>query len=1345
LEELHPTPSWAIDELESTARGVRLNAVTILAQASSADASDTPELTKRLQSQKPPTRYWACAALAAIGPGAQAAVPGLKRLLSDPEPAIRLQAAEAIYRIAPGASPLSSRMIGLLHLPDTITRRRNLYVAGLLPEWLPLVDNKRELVARLSRELIVEARITRPGSPGFREAQVRYDRHRAAIQVLGCIGPEAHAAVPVLIDALINSRGGDHEIFQRALSSIGRPAVAPLIERSRAVDSAAKRSWIWSVLGQMGADMLPDLEPYWQDPDPRVRHGIVTIAEFMRPTATRAIPNLIRALRDPDAEVRRTATISFSEMGSAAVPAVPALIAALSDSDSLVPYYALVSLEGMGKFAKDAVPALARELKDGRKANRQQLVKALGAIGPAAADAMPALIDVFATSDDDTRAQILRAIARIGTEAKLERSVLSESLKAPNWNLQLQAALLLNRLEPENQQARNTLQSLLTTADDKLHSEIFRALPFFPKEFAGVLVRRSASKAHEPIGVDHYSVERLGPDAAAILPDLVWLVRHSHDSRGPAAEAVQALVGIGEPALPTLEQLARDDDAQVRLSVAWALAKLGDKPLALKVLVDAAGHERRHVREQAAYNLSTLASDDATVRSELVKLLDHSDPHVRASAGLALVCLSPAVRDQQIGALSKAVSDPDRDVRFTVVQRLVDVNTVDPRLFPLVATALRDLDATIRAHVVQHLDWVAYDAAILAPLINELTVDPDSEVAQQASSFFRSCSVPRSMLPEPVLLKNPAGKQDALLPIADIKGPPGPPDPLNPAFGDKRFSEWLADLQMGDGDQRAAAAQALHGMFNYNDHTMCCIGPCPPRGKVGIADVPQAIPILVRALSDREADVRSAAAGALSLCGPFAAPAIEPLQKLLADRQCRLAAVNALGELRSTAKAAAEAIRPLLDDDDQRLRIAAAKALWQVSADPQAVRSLGTEFEKLAVSDPTGYGHVQVDIAYYFYNEIGAEAAPLAPMMIKFLRSGSYSTASAAARVLAAIGPSAKEATPALIELIDKPHINREALLALASLGPSAKDAVPVLVRLYHQSVKEPANPRPALDGEERQRMVIALGQIKEPQDEVISLLIEALGDRSRFVRAAACQMLVHFGSKAAPAVPALGRMVREDKLGFGGNDGFVACMTLAELGPVAEHAVPDLIGFIDKPNGNRAIDALGRIGPAAQAAVPALKKKLDVPHLAIPAAVALWRIGERETGLHALEEKTDAGDYQAVGAMADLGPETHEAATWLHQAIESQRLGENLADCLLRLSPDDELAIKLLKKQMASDDPMAAYHAAATLWQIKRLPKARAALELTRYRSDQGLRMAAARALAAARLPKHPGPLLMW
>jgi HEAT repeat protein len=176
-------------------------------------------------------------------------VPALAALL--PEEEMRAPVAEALARLGPASAPALDALIAQFKSTSADD--------AALP---PL----RKAIAAIGAPAVAAvARLLEDADPAL--------RLRAA-QTLEEIGPNAKAATPALVAALLGESKELAEAAGRVLAKLGADAVPPLIEALKD-ERAAARASAARLLGQLGAPAalpaLAALKPLEKDPDPAVQ------------------------------------------------------------------------------------------------------------------------------------------------------------------------------------------------------------------------------------------------------------------------------------------------------------------------------------------------------------------------------------------------------------------------------------------------------------------------------------------------------------------------------------------------------------------------------------------------------------------------------------------------------------------------------------------------------------------------------------------------------------------------------------------------------------------------------------------------------------------------------------------------------------------------------------------------------------------------------------------------------------------------------------------------------------------------------------------------------------------
>jgi HEAT repeat protein len=278
-----------------------------------------------------------------------------------------------------------------------------------------------------------------------------------------------------------------------------------------------------------------------------------------------------------------------------------------------------------------------------------------------------------------------------------------------------------------------------------------------------------------------------GPAAAAAVPVLIRSLKSINPTpadfpfmggrvqiNAPAA-AREALVSIGEAAIPDLKKALHDDDALTRVHAAralWELERNADE--VLPVLWDAwldqqVYHQDANVRMEAGRGLSEigrakkewlvpalssrLSGDDNPLAYSAAKTLFEMTPAVPEALPPLLQALKgPGKRrvkeacDRSLNAmgagavpvLKLALNDEDAEVRAWAAYELG--STRKPEAGPILVAATNDRSVSVRLAAVNGLRDL-YTAAIPAiPALEKLLNDPDEEVRQKAKEVLDQLS-----------------------------------------------------------------------------------------------------------------------------------------------------------------------------------------------------------------------------------------------------------------------------------------------------------------------------------------------------------------------------------------------------------------------------------------------------------------------------------------------------------------------------------------------------------------------------------------------------------------------------
>jgi HEAT repeat protein len=334
-----------------------------------------PRLTAALQSPDRSTRDLAATALGRIGAGAAPAVPALIAALRA-EPT--RSTAEALGRIGPQASAAAPALDQLLKDPNTFYDLGEAVALALARLGAPPIEALR--AALTDRDLVAVDILSRsgpaaaPAAPALLEALGDDDPELrcVAILALGRIGPRGGGVLDRLLAAV--ARDGRADACEAgALRRFGpeaHAAIPLLIEGIKGADETDTLAILWAMAGidPRGSVILPTLIALLRDSPPAgrgaapwLRTEVCRVVGGLGPAAAPAVPALIALLRADDPELRQEAVRALGRIGPGAAPAVPALIELLEGPDDRL---AAEALGQIGPAAAAAGPALLRMLRD---------------------------------------------------------------------------------------------------------------------------------------------------------------------------------------------------------------------------------------------------------------------------------------------------------------------------------------------------------------------------------------------------------------------------------------------------------------------------------------------------------------------------------------------------------------------------------------------------------------------------------------------------------------------------------------------------------------------------------------------------------------------------------------------------------------------------------------------------------------------------------------------------------------------------------------------------------------------------------------------------------------------
>jgi HEAT repeat protein len=641
---------------------------------------------------------------------------------------------------------------------------------------------------------------------------------------------------------------------------------------------------------------------------------------------------------------------------------------------------------------------------------------------------------------------------------------------------------------------------------------------------------------------------------------------------------------------------------------------------------------------------------------EWVKRLKANDVKMRSKAAAALVYFANEAKEIVVPALAGALKDEHAGVRNVAIIALSVIGPDAKDAVPALIAAFNDKDEFVQSNAVRAVGQIG-PAAV--PALIDVLRDKDSHMRRMAALGLGN------MGPEAKAATSPL----------------------------------IGALKDEDSDVRSCAAVAF-SKFDLD----------PKHAK-------QAVSVLIPLLSDNTAG--TSASLALTKIGIPAVPAL--IAMLKGQEKQPWTAASTLESMGPLAKAAVPqlnaALRMALKNKNAWLVSGLVRALCTIG--PDANESVPLLIETLNHPDmPTrqkaaealgkiGPGHKEVVPALILVHKGGNPyvipvltkiGAPAVAALMDTLKVPDYALQYRTLRVLAGMGPQAKDAIPAIKELLShaKPQVRGMAAVVIGMASREPKG--PSITALMDQ-LKPPLS-----DAYYIAVAGWAVEALRGLDPVAVSPLVDMLHNRHLKVRLLAIEALAGMGTDAKAAVPALAKALQAKDV----EESSVAAFALAQIGPAETDAVAALIeaiGHQDQRRAFAAVWALNAIGPNAKAAVPALLnvlKNKKAANLHSHVAVALAEIAPNdERALAALvavvndldefnsadapEELRKATIADVARAVGKCGPKAKAAVPGLLNAFRLPNADYSIAEALGDIGPDAKEAVPTLVEMVAN------------------------------------------------------------
>lgn len=497
--------------------------------------------------------------------------------------------------------------------------------------------------------------------------------------------------------------------------------------------------------------------------------------------------------------------------------------------------------------------------------------------------------------------------------------------------------------------------------------------------------------------------------------------------------------------------------------------------------------------------------------AQTIKALAAQDPAAQIQAAKSLEALGPGAVEA-VPALIKVLKSDNAEVQAHGAAALGAIGHAAKPAAKALASLVRDGDEMVRREAIEALQKIRPGPAVMLPILGELLKDGSPVVRTRIMAALAE-----------------RGSQAMRL--------------LVPALGDEKTA-YFACLVINE------------------------IGP----------DAKQAVPALVKLLDSKDPSLQREAIMALASIGPAAQPAVEKLAGIIDCPVNGVPAIYALGSIGKVSDDVNSKLAKKAEGDDAIVKTVSAWALAKLNPGKElfARRAVKLLVEALKSGDPKARL-----AAAKALETLDADPEIMRPIMTEALEGADEDTTVAMLHAMAKLGP---KIVPRLIAALQYPRACRFACHVLGELGPDAAPATEALAGL----LTDP-------DESTQSEAAFALAEIGPDAAAAVPALQKAL-DSDGPVRFAAAYALGRIGVKAIKAKPALLAQLDGDNKDMA----LLSAWALAHIHPECptcqEKALPVLIAGLDESDAKFRRECANGIccfGNAAKGAVEKLKKAL--------------------------------------------------------------------------------------------------------------------------------------------------------
>ena len=330
-------------------------------------------------------------------------------------------------------------------------------------------------------------------------------------------------------------------------------------------------------LGPSAAGAADVIRPLLRDPLTTTRLRAALALGRIEKKTDAVHPVLLEAAKDPARSIRLLVLDSLQEIGAEAKEVAPILVECLSDTDPGLRERARAWLERLGTAA---LPALVKALGHAHVEIVQQSLRLIGTLGAGAAGSTDAVRERLKDKSHQIRIAAAHTFWLVTKDTEVPAGVLAELMRDPGAGLRGQAFSVLVQLRPIPRAAVPAFEATLDDTDLLTRIRAAEALWEFDgrtKTTLPVLIdglkQTNFSLHNQARGV----LGRMQAHAKEIVPAVIAIARAARPGGANLASLGYVLGRMGDEAVEPLEALLREKDAGLRSMAFGALIESGDR------------------------------------------------------------------------------------------------------------------------------------------------------------------------------------------------------------------------------------------------------------------------------------------------------------------------------------------------------------------------------------------------------------------------------------------------------------------------------------------------------------------------------------------------------------------------------------------------------------------------------------------------------------------------------------------------------------------------------------------------------------------------------------------------